>query len=200
VRFARPRACRHHRLPVLSVRSLEHRDRRGDAGKHGNREVRHTRSSHTWNAASRRRMGGSVRQGGSWGVSVSGFSLSSLNRRQRGAAALWHVALVASMLQVACAGLRSPRYFRGGCAALHAQGAACDGSTHGGELGGGNPLTPPRGTRLGERADQCAVLVPVVTPLALLSIGVLFVPADMLALVASIAGTVAARQRVPAPM
>lgn len=44
----------------------------------------------------------------------------------------------------------------------------------------------------------CTVLLWGATLLALLSIGVLFVPADVLALVACIAGTVAAGQRVPA--
>jgi hypothetical protein len=44
----------------------------------------------------------------------------------------------------------------------------------------------------------CTLLLYFATLLALLSIGLLFVPADALALAASIAGTVAARQRSPA--
>jgi hypothetical protein len=44
----------------------------------------------------------------------------------------------------------------------------------------------------------CTALLWFATLLAALSIGVLFVPADVLALMASIAGTMAARQRVPA--
>jgi hypothetical protein len=44
----------------------------------------------------------------------------------------------------------------------------------------------------------CTALLWGATALALLSIGVLFVPADLLALVASVMGTVAARRRVPA--
>ena len=44
----------------------------------------------------------------------------------------------------------------------------------------------------------CTALLCAATLLALLSIGVLFVPADALALVASVAGTVAAGQRIPA--
>lgn len=44
----------------------------------------------------------------------------------------------------------------------------------------------------------CMALLWGVTVLALFSIGALFVPADVLALVASIAGTVAAGQRIPA--
>jgi hypothetical protein len=44
----------------------------------------------------------------------------------------------------------------------------------------------------------CTVLLWGATLLAALSIGVFFLPADALALVASIAGTVAATQRIPA--
>jgi len=44
----------------------------------------------------------------------------------------------------------------------------------------------------------CTVLLGAVTLLALLSIGIYFMPADALALLASIVGTVAALQRVPA--
>lgn len=44
----------------------------------------------------------------------------------------------------------------------------------------------------------CAVMVCVLSVLALTSIGVYFLPADLLALVAAIAGFVAAQRRVPA--
>lgn len=44
----------------------------------------------------------------------------------------------------------------------------------------------------------CAILLWVATVLALLSIGLFFVPADLLAIAASIAGTVAAGRRLPA--